>query len=102
MPLCAYCGKRILRRHNDWHEFGNALERATLLALHRDKTPFVKKRHLWDYASSTATPLDDKGWVLTLKSRGLWNVFCGTACAWAWLKAHLPPETWEPWPPPTR
>lgn len=97
MPYCAYCGRRIKSRRNDWHEFNNALERATLLALHRGEAPFVKPRRDWSSTGIVTYP--DRGWVLTLKRRGLWNVFCRSQCAWAWLQVHLPSEEWESWPP---
>lgn len=99
MPVCRQCKRRIRYRWNTWHRFNTALERATILALHRGESPLVKYDENWNPATDEYTKLDT-GFVKVLEGRG-WNglnTFCGTYCAMRWLKDHPPEITWESWP----
>lgn len=99
MPLCRCCGRRIQYRYNTWRRFETALERATLLAVHREASPIVRYDETWDEVTERYTKLE-KGYVKVLEGRG-WNgqnVFCGSYCAVRWLKANPPEVQWEPWP----
>lgn len=100
MPLCRACGRRIRYRHNTWHRFNTALERAALLAVHRDEAPTVRCEANWNPSTETYTKIRDKGHVKVLKGRG-WNglnTFCGAYCAMRWLREHPPEVRWELWP----